>query len=126
MPVSSNNVNPVETTEASYVRELSGFTVVIHVKTENTGIPLGPETNHVTNGLLLRADIHTLFSVRGFRRMLSNAHEVFNRFGHIGCGLRRGRVGAPAGGPQRAPVDSELILGYRSHFIDCLRRPFMA
>jgi predicted restriction endonuclease len=28
---------------------------------------LGPDTNHVSNGLLLRADIHTLFDLRLIR-----------------------------------------------------------
>lgn len=40
---------------------------------------LGPETNHVTNGLLLRADIHTLFDLGLLTIDAANKVEISQR-----------------------------------------------
>ncbi|MFT9027245.1 HNH endonuclease [Acetobacter indonesiensis] len=54
---------------------ISGYNVADVLEAAHIVPYLGQQTNHVTNGILLRADIHTLFDL-GLMRIIPDTHEV--------------------------------------------------
>jgi hypothetical protein len=76
----------------------------------------GPETNHVTNGLLLRGDLHTLFDL-GLISIHPDAKLIV-----LAQALRAGEYGALHGQAIQLPLNfadhpSELAL--REHYLEC-------
>ena len=77
---------------------------------------LGPDTNHVTNGLLLRADLHTLFDTN-LLAVNPNTNEVL-----VAPSVKDPVYRALQGEPLRAPkagASSPSVAALRQHRSDC-------